>query len=108
MAKVLVCDKSVHGHIFEIKGVEYKTNGQNTNEIIALNGYTGEHGFTYLEKEVWDEIKKIYGDMAQFVHGIIFEAPSEKEAKAKSKDLKNVKTGQEQHELKDSEKLKEA
>jgi hypothetical protein len=67
---------------------------QENSPIVLLN--ESHYGVTEVDESYWEAWKKHVGpEFAPLKSQAIFEAKNEKEAKAKAKDLKEVKTGHE-------------
>lgn len=107
MANVVVCSKLVHGTVFEIGSEKVVVHGQNSNEMVAVKGYHGVCGLTHMSQETWDAITKRYGEMTAIKGGFIFAEKTEEAAKKASEEKKGIKTGNEQAEVKESEKDKD-
>lgn len=106
MGNVVVGSKLMHGIVFEIGGKEIVVNGQNSNALVAVNGYTGVCGLTSMPEETWNAIKQKYGEMTAIQQGFIYAEKSESNAKAASEEKAELQTGAEQAVLKESEKDK--
>lgn len=106
MANVVVCSKMVHGTVFEIQGQQVLVHGQNSEKLVAVEGYTGVCGLTHMPQETWEAIVKQYGEMTAIKEEYIFVEKNPEAARKASEEKKDVKTGQEQAEVKDSEKEK--
>lgn len=69
--------------------------GQNSAQarspIIILS--PEDYGLTEVDEAFWAAWKKGFAEFPPLLNGAIFEAKDEKEAKAKHKELKDVKTG---------------
>lgn len=87
----IVLDIGDHSAKVELAG---QRQAQARSSIIILND--DDFGTTEVDAQFWEAFKKRVGpDFAPLKSGAIFEAKSEKEAKAKAKDLKGQKTGHE-------------
>lgn len=106
MANVVVCSKMVHGTVFEIQGQQVLVHGQNSNELVAVKGYEGTCGLTHMPQETWEAIAKQYSEMTAIKERYIFVEKNEEAGRKASEEVKGVKTGQEQAEVKESEKEK--
>jgi hypothetical protein len=51
MGNVVVGSKLMHGVVFEIGSEDIVVNGQNSNALVAVNGYTGVCGLTRCRKK---------------------------------------------------------
>lgn len=106
VANVVIGNKLVHGVTFEVNGKDVTVNGQNSNGLIALTGYTGVCGLTHMAEDVWEAIKAKYSGMTAIKKGFIFAQKNEASAVAAGEEIKTLATGAEQHALKESEKDK--
>ena len=106
MGNVVVGNKLMHGVVFEIGSEEIVVNGQNSNALVAVNGYTGVCGLTSMPEEAWEAIKKKYGSMTAIQKGFIYAEKNESSANAASKEKAELQTGAEQAVLKETEKDK--
>ncbi|MCX7132276.1 hypothetical protein [Aeromonas sp.] len=104
MANVVVCSKMVHGTVFDVQGKQVTIHGQNSDQLVAVKGYAGTCGLTHMPQETWDAITKQYGEMTAIKEGFIFIEKNEEAARKSSDEKKGTKTGQEQAEVKESEK----
>lgn len=104
MANVVVCSKLVHGTVFDIQGQQVTLHGQNSSALVAVTGYEGVCGLTHMPQETWEAIVKQYGEMTAIKEGFIFIEKNEEAARKSSDERKGTKTGQEQAEVKESEK----
>lgn len=104
MATVTIGCRLPCGIQLEHKGVNVVLNGQNTaapSPIILLNEELC--GYTEVDQSFWEAWKKSVKtgpegqevDFAPLDSQAIFEAPNQREAKAKAKDVKSEKTGHE-------------
>ena len=97
MASVIVCCKTNAGFVMEVDGVSKTIHGYNSqdNLLRVVNGY--EVGVTYdVDEGLFDKWVSIHKDHPLVSGGFVWKDKSEKEIKAKAKDLKEVKTGMEQ------------
>lgn len=108
MANVVVCSKLMHGVVFELGNREVVVNGQNSNEMVAIKGYQGVCGLTHMPEEDWKAIAKKYAGMTAISGGFIFSEKDEASAKAAAEEVKDLKTGLEQAEVKEDETEKAA
>lgn len=74
-----------HGLVLEVKGTFVTLAGANQNT--QTTRIIGTHGMTDVDQAFWDAWKKENFENAAFKNGFIFEAKTEADIKAKTKDI---------------------
>ena len=98
MTTIIIGCRHPSGLVIEAAGqvitLEGQRQAQERSPIIILS--EDDYGTTEVDGAVWEAWKKQVGaDFAPLKSGMLFEAKSEKDAKAKARDLKDEKTGHE-------------
>lgn len=88
MALVTVGCRLPHGIVLEVGDKSFTVKGLNSSAIIGADHFTTE-----VDASLWNGWKAANKDSKLLSSGALFEAGSERDAKAKAKELKAEKTG---------------
>ncbi|MCM1130055.1 MAG: hypothetical protein NC323_09310 [Oxalobacter formigenes] len=93
--KVVVCLNSAHSIVFEIAGRNIQINGSNENLRKEKEGIlaVGRFGETLIDRQDWEEIKKVYGKMEIFKSGLIYAQENHASARSVAKEREKLRNG---------------
>lgn len=94
-SKVVVCLNSAHSIVFEIDGRKIKINGSNEHLRKQKEGIlaVGKFGESLIDKQDWEQIKKIYGRMEIFKSGLIYAQDNHASARDVAKEREKLRNG---------------
>lgn len=87
------------GLIFRLGDEQHTFHGVNTSKLVAANGEDlahGKFGINACKEEVWNEIKRLYGDMTVFQSGLLYASENMADGDDEALDKQDIKTGVEQ------------
>lgn len=88
MANITIGCRLPHGIVLEVGDKLVNIKGLNSSMIIGADHFANE-----VDASFWKAWSEANADSRLLSSGALFSASNEKEAKAKAKDLKSVKTG---------------
>lgn len=93
--KVVVCLNSAHSIVFEIDGRKIKINGSNEHLRKQKEGIlaVGKFGESLIDRQDWEQIRKVYGNMAIFKNGLIYAQESHASARDVAKEREKLRNG---------------